>query len=453
MSKYIPFVILSLLFLLIKIPGYGIRISDSNIYFYTAYEILNGNLLYKDVFFTNFPLFPYASSIYFYITGGNLALYTFLPVFEVIFAGFIIYKILLIKKTDLLSSSLTVALYYFSFITLATSDHQTGVFLASIFALLAYLSYVLKKYILTGFLIACCILTKAYFLPILLALGLVIFIKDKKGAALFVSSFLFATIIILSPFILFSGDEIYNNIISYSLTRAEGVSKLGVIKFFAIHDIALTVLLIYSLTRFKKDIFFSTLSFFGILFVLVYKDIYYLYLNFLVPFLCLKLPDFTTYVKHKIKMPAYSVPSVIAFICAINIYTYLAEYQSLQKIENIENIVSFLKEQDNSVIYGVNSISPALAYLADKKLLLGIVDTNENIFIKGFLDGDRLTDEALARNALIVSQGMYYPQHNVNYPLLGRMFNSDKILTRCKQQESYTIKTEGLENRLVIFSC
>ena len=453
MSKYFPLAILSLIYLLIKIPGYGIRISDSNIYFYTAYEIINGNLLYKDIFFTNFPLFAYASSVYFYITGGNLALYTFLPVFEVIAIGFLIYKILLFQKTDLLRSSLAVALYYFSFITLSTSDHQTGVFLASIFALLAYYSYKLKKFILCGFFAACCILTKAYFLPILLALALVIFLKDKKNASFFIGSFLATAFIVLSPFILFSQNEIYSNIISYSLTRSEGVPKIDVIKFFAIHDLVLITLLLYSLARFKKDIFFSALSFFGVLFILAYKDIYYLYLNFLVPFLCLKLPDLITSIKNKFDIPKYSIPSVLVFIFAINIYIYLSGYQSLQKLDNIENIVSFLREQDGSVIYGVNSISPALAYLADKKLLLGIVDTNENIFIKGFLDGEGLTNEAIKKRSLIVSQGMYYPQYNADYPLLGRMFNADEIIKKCEKKASFPIKTEGLENRLVIFYC
>ena len=53
MKRYFPLFIITSIFLLLKLTNLGIRMSDTNIYFYTAYELLQGKILYKDIFFTN----------------------------------------------------------------------------------------------------------------------------------------------------------------------------------------------------------------------------------------------------------------------------------------------------------------------------------------------------------------------------------------------------------------
>lgn len=453
MQKYAPFVILALIFLFLKLPGAGIRISDTNIYFYTAYELLNGRLLYKDIFFTNFPLLPYFSVLYFILTLGNLAAYTFTAVFEVICAGFIIYKILLEKKLNLETASITLSLYFFSFITLTTSDHQTGVFLASVFSLATYYFYTHRKASLMGVFIGLCLMTKAYFFPVFIAFFLALLFEDRKKLSYFLTTFFLTIFLILVSFVATAPNSIYNNIFEYSLTRAQGVPKLGVMQFFAIHDFILILLFFYSILRLRQNIFFGLLSTIGTLFVIFYKDVYYLYLNFIVPFLCLLLPQLISEVTRKFNLSKNTLALAISFVLTVNIVVYLSSYQSLQKIENIDEMVKFLKSQDNEYIYGANDIAPALAYLSKKKLVAGVVDTNENIFLKGYLDGDKLTREAIANDALIVSHGMYYPQYNIDQPLNGKMFKTDLIEKKCKQKATFSERMEGISNKVNIFSC
>src|SRR5690349_18321904 len=91
--KYAPYLILTLPFFLLKITNLGIWLSDTNIYFYTGYQLLQGKSLYKDIFFTNFPLIPYVSALYFVLTRGNLPLFFFTATLEVLVAGFLIYVI------------------------------------------------------------------------------------------------------------------------------------------------------------------------------------------------------------------------------------------------------------------------------------------------------------------------------------------------------------------------
>ena len=453
MKKYLPLILLSAVFFLIKIGGIGIRISDSNIYFYTAYQLLEGQILYKDIFFTNFPLLPYISTIYFLLLGGDLALYTFTPTIEVIVVGSLIYKIILDKKQNIYIAALTTAVYYFSFITLATSDHQTGVFLASIFSVAAYYFYVQKRMILSGILIALCLMTKAYFLPVFLALAVVLLLKERKKSIFFFGAFFITVVLVLLPSLIFSPSEIYNNIIEYSLTRSQGVSKLNILRFFTTHDIILVILFFYSLVRFKKNEALGLINVFGLIFVLLYKDVYYLYLNFVVAYLCLALPDLLEDISKKVQMQKYIIPFLISILLGINTVIYLSSYQSLQKIEGIETITASLKSHQSKYIYGTNDIAPALAYLSGKKLVAGVVDTNENIFLKGFLNGEEMTKEAINQNALIVSHGAYYPYLSIDETVIGSMFDKNQMTKNCLLIGAIPVTTEGMENRITFFEC
>lgn len=297
------------------------------------------------------------------------------------------------------------------------------------------------------------IMTKAYFLPIFLALSVVIFLEDKKRSLLYFVTFALCTFLVLLPFLIFAPNEIYNNIFEYSLTRAQGVSKLAVVQFFAIHDVILLILFFYSIIRIKKDLFFGLLSILGLVFVLLYKDVYYLYLNFIVPFLCLGLPKLSKEIEEKFDLPKSVIPMIVFCVLILNVLIYLSSYQTLQKIENIEEITDALGSLENKYIYGTNDIAPALAYLSNKEMVSGIIDTNENIFMKGFLNGRELTREAVGEGALIVSHGMYYPQYNIDYPILGEMFDPDLITKSCERKISFPVRMEGQENRVVVFSC
>src|SRR3989344_2258851 len=91
-SQFWIFVILGV-FLLVKADPFQIRISDTNIYFLTARQILEGRVLYKDIFFTNFPLFPYMSILYGFLTGWNLTYFFATPLVEIAIITLLIYKI------------------------------------------------------------------------------------------------------------------------------------------------------------------------------------------------------------------------------------------------------------------------------------------------------------------------------------------------------------------------
>lgn len=481
MKKYFPYFILALPFFLLKLTNLGIWLSDTNIYFYTGYKLLQGKILYKDIFFTNFPLFPYISALYFFLTNGNLPLFFFTAVVEVIITGFFIYKIVLDQEKNKIVALLSSAIYLYSFIVLATSDHQSGVFLGGLFAVTSYYFFTKQKLFLSGVFIACALLTKAYFLPIALALFIALFISRTKkvnnvtmkqsnnwiisslpasrqgGQARTVSLFLFgsftAALIILLPSLLLAPHDLFRDVITYSLTRSQGIPKGNIAGFFLTHDTLFVVLLFWNIVMIRKQLFFGLVSILSILFFFLYQDIYYLYLNFCIPFLALSFPTLYKAIQKTFSLQKMILPTIIAVVLLGNLTIYVASYNTLHKIEDIRDITAVIEKQNPHVLYGINSLTPALAFLTKTPLLDDVVDTNENIFRKGFLDKKILTSSAIKSEAILVTSAAIYPGANVNYPLLGGIFDEEAVAKSCKLIGTYFIKPEGIENAINVFSC
>ncbi|HLL60707.1 MAG TPA: glycosyltransferase family 39 protein, partial [Candidatus Nitrosocosmicus sp.] len=269
---HIIFLFLTSLFLIVLKAGHaGIRLSDTNIYFYTSWLILHGKLLYKDIFFTNLPVFPYISALYVFLLG-NLEWYYLTATLEVIIVGLLIYFITKKRFKDKRNVALTCSfLYIFSFITLSTSDHQSGVFLSSILAMASYFFYIEKRYLLLGISLGITLTIKAYLLPIIIAFFLFLAIKESKNMLISLVSFLITIIIVLTPFVILAGPEFKTNILQYSLVRLPGLSKINIILFFIKHDFALFFLIIFNVLNIKRNLLFFLITLFCAVFILLYQ--------------------------------------------------------------------------------------------------------------------------------------------------------------------------------------
>ena len=211
----------------------------------------------------------------------------------------------------------------------------------------------------------------------------------------FFLGFLSTTFIILIPTLILAPKEFIQDVFNYSLSRSQGVEKSRLIWFFVIHDLLLFSLLIWNILQIRKSQFFGILSILGLLFIFLYKDVYYLYLNFLIPFLCLSLPSLLHYLKQKIALQNALASILIVVFILINLFVYLRSYATLQKLDYIEEIVALVKKENPSVIYGTNDVAPALAYLTTTPLLENIIDTNPNIYRKGYLHSTGMNKKAI----------------------------------------------------------
>lgn len=453
MKKNLPIVFLISIFLIFKLGNLGIRLSDSNIYFYTGYKLLQGEVLYRDIFFTNFPFLTYLSAFYYLLTAGNLNLFFLTPAIEVVAVSLLIYAILK-KKNNLFLALISSVIYLFSFIVLSTSDHQTGVFFASFASVLSYYFYLNKKFVVSGICLGLALLTKVYFLPILLALIVVLALdKNRQSAFRFFIGLFVTSFIVFLPTFLFAFPDFVKQVFEYSLTRSQGIGKSGIIWFFITHDFLLFVLLLFSLLNIKKDKFLGLLSLFGIVFLLFYQDVYYLYLNFLIPFLVLSFPEFYKSIQKNFGLQKAVILTILIPLILYSIINYITGFRSLQKLNNFSEIVETIKKENPKALYGVNDITPALSHATEIPLLNGVVDTNANIYRKGILDARKMTGDAIEQKALIVTHGLDYPQQGVTELVTDEIFDAEAVKKSCKLVGSFPVQTEGPQNRLNLMRC
>jgi len=450
----IPLLFSFIFFSIIKLSNLGVRLSDTNVYFYTALQILQGKLLYKDIFFTNLPLFPYISSLYLFLSGKNIYFYYFTSTLEVLATTVCIYLSLKLSSKQLVAMVGSI-LYLFSFIILTTSDHQTGVFLAALFSVVGYYFFQNKKYLFAGIFLGLTLTTKAYFLPIALSyIAYFIFKKNWKGLFNFSKGIVLTVLMCLGPFLIFSQKPFIADTVGYSLHRAAGLSKIEVLVFFLTHDLVLCAILFFNLANVRKNKFFFFVSLFSLLFLVFYQDIYYLYLNFFVPYLLLSLPYIYTYIeKLRFKKVTGAVFIFVLLVSLINFIRYVSGFQNLGRITNIDQLTNSIKQEKPSYLYGVDSLTPALAALTSTPLLDGVIDTNENIFRSGVLDKNKLTDAALNKKTVLVSRGISYPTLGIEDNLAEGIFSKEKIARKCKLIVSQDIHAEGAVNKINLFRC
>jgi hypothetical protein len=454
MKKILPLLFLILLFLIVKVGNNGIRLSDTNIYFNIAYQISQGKILYKDIFFSNFPFFSYVASLFYFLSGKNLELFYFTSNIEVATITFFIYLVTYRKTKNYLVSITSSILYILSFMVLSTSDHQTGVFTASLFAVLSYFFLQERKILLSGILIAISITTKAYFLPIFLAFFTYIFIKKEwKNLLKFAVSSAVTGLIILMPFLIQAPQQLISDILGFSLTRPAGLSKINIAWFFILKDFLLFILLIFNILRIKKNILFGLISAFSIIFFFTYQDIYYLYLNFLTPFLCISYYEFYYFVKNNFNVQKMVIPTVILAFASCNLFLYLSSYRNLGKVQNINRILKTIIAEKPSFLYGANDITPAIIALTHIPALENVNDAHEYFFMKKIYDKTLLTNSAIKNRTIIIAHGADYPEYNVKQDILDNIFVKDSIYKNCKNILSAPVLSEGDTNRVNLFKC
>jgi len=456
MKKILPLLFLIFFFLIIKASSNGIRLSDTNIYFNIAYQISHGKILYKDIFFSNFPFFSYISSLYYFLTAKSIEFFYFTSSIEIAIITFFIYLITYRKTKNFIISITSSILYILSFMVLSTSDHQTGVFTASLFAVLSYFYLQKKKIFISGIFIAIAIFTKAYFLPIFLSFLMYIALKKEwKNLLKFGVSFAVTGLIILLPFLVQAPQQLIADIFGFSLTRPVGLSKINIMWFFITRDFPLFILLLFNIFNIRKNIFFGLVSIFSIIFFVGYQDIYYLYLNFLPPFLCLSFYEIYSFLKSKFNLQKYAIPTILSVFVLLNLLTYTSSYyRDLGKLENFNKIISTIVSEKPKYLYGVNDITPLLIALTNIPALENVNDAHEYFFMRKVYDKKILTDKAVKSKAIIVTHGADYPEYNLKQDIIDNIFVNEAIYKNCKIILSIPVlQAEGSVNRINLFKC
>lgn len=476
-----PFVILAsclFFYLLLQFGQNSVRLSDTNIYAVMASRILDGGVLYRDMFLTNLPLFPYISSIYQLLTGGNLALFYATALFEVVGIALLIF--VTARKTgagDWLSL-LSTGVYLFSVTVLATSNHQTGIFFAVLNLMAAYYCHISGRPILKGIFLGLAFMTKAYTLPIVVSLLLADLtrvpllapwskrsletLRKKLTRELFQTflPFIAICIAVMISTLIYAWEPFITQTFGYSLSRPAGIEKTNILLFMLRYDWLLCLLWIYSIVRLNRYRLMGSMSILFLLFFLSYQDTYLFYLNMILPFLALQVPrvvhDIAQWGSQSKEIKKWSEGGVILLAVAsmvLAIPAYLQNFAQTGILKDTQRLVTVLKNEQPTALYGSADIAPALSYLSGIPLLNGVLDTNSNLYVRGIYSATEMTTQALEEKTLLISQGISLPLYGIEETITSDIFDVEQVKKQCTVIYEHPVQAEGGVNRIYIWRC
>lgn len=208
-----------LLFLLIKSLSVGVHLSDTNVYIAIADAINRGSVLYKDIFFTNAPGYPYMARAYLWLSGGDVERFYAAAVFETALTGLLIFAILSQRKLHPGWCLIGMLTYLSSFIVLATTDHATGIHTAVLFLIAGWYAMERARPLAAGVLFGCAVLTKAYTAPAVGGLLMHALLENKTRGGMSLLACVAASSVLLAPTLISAPQSSFSQTFGYSLSR------------------------------------------------------------------------------------------------------------------------------------------------------------------------------------------------------------------------------------------
>lgn len=450
------------LFVLFKLSNFDFRFGDGNAYVYMAQEILNGKLPYRDFFLADPPVFVFILTIFKFIFGKTLLLFQALPIIAESIIAFLIY--LLLKKLSNPYSFLAPALYLFSFSILATSNFFTGVQFVVLFIVSAILLYEYGKHTASGIFWALACLVKLYAFPAFAGFFAYTFLKEvfSKNTNAGASSpigllrrilnantkkiligFLITIFIVILPFILLSYKNFFDYTFFHHLRRPMGISKLETLSLYASKEWMILILGFIGFFFVKRKAIIVSFAF-SLIFLLVFKDLYYLYLNILLPFLIIsifylieKISDFKN---GKNKLAVLTFFALYLAFSAQSILIYSKEYKNQGRFPNVKEIAEYIKTLPEGMeLYGGHEIAPLIAILSDRKLFGNIIDTNTQVFSAKTISIKDISEKATEKGIYLLAKTQDYPEYEIYDFGFEGFFDKDVFKNYCVEEKSFPV--------------
>jgi hypothetical protein len=426
-------------FILFKLSNLDFRFGDGNAYIYMAYEILGGSIPYKDFFLADPPVFVLILTFFKVFFGNHLLLFQILPIFAESLTALFLY--LLLKKLSNPYAFLAPAFYLFSFSILATSNFFTGVQFVVLFVVSAMLLYEYDKRAASGVFWALACLSKLYAVPAFVGFAAYLIFKKEPVQKMLIG-FFGASFAITIPFIIVSPRNFFDYTFFHHLRRPYGISKLSTLSLYASKEWMILILGFIGFFLAKKKSIAVSFAL-SALFLLAFKDLYYLYLNILLPFLIISV----FYFIEKIGSPANGNKTAfwifIAIYCAFaaqSVLTYQKEYKDQGKFPNTKEITEYIKTLPEGVeLYGGHEIAPVMALMADRKLFENMIDTNTQVFSAKTIDVKKLSERAVEKGIYLIAKTDDYPEYKIYDFGFEGFFDKDVFKNSCSEIKRFPV--------------
>ena len=425
---------------------------DENVYFYMSNAILHGLVPYKDFVFADPPFFIYLLAAFKAMFGSHLILFKTLPILFDSLSAIIIYLIL--RKKNIFAI-LGPVFYLFSFTVLSTSDYVTGAEVMIFFVLSAIYLDQNKKHFWSGVFWALACLCKLYAGPALLGFLLYKLVsKEFLPARNIILGGVLTSMVILLPFSILFPHQVFYDLMVHQLHRPTGINKWNIFGVFLNFEWFLIISGLFGIfiTKNKQWIYpfiFSTLFF------LLYKDLYYLYLHLLLPFIVLLAIETVDFLNKKREELAWIFIVFYVGVAMYSILGYVNIYQPEGIFNQPEAIAEALKTApENFPIYGAQEVAPLVALLSGRKIFDDVIDTNTQNFLTGAENLDQISENAVKSGIYLVARVANYPDQNIHDTGYEGYFEENIFKSSCKLYKSFDRTTpDDPLNQVAIYKC
>ncbi len=449
------------LFLVYKLSFLKFRFSDGNAYFYMAQQILKGDLPYRDFLLADPPLLPYLLAGVKLLIGQNLILFQAFPAILEGITAFLFY--LLLKQKKYPFRIFGPAIYLSSFLILATSDFVTGLHFVNLFVVLA-LIFDQKKPALSGFFWSLASLIKLYVIPGLVGWLVYLLVSSPQKNKLkklkpILLAYISTSILIMLPFFLTSFNQVLNYILIHQFNRPAGLNIGHVFFFFVTKDWLLLGLNFLGLMLGKKwKIILPTV--FWLVFFIVFKDLYYLYLGVLAPWLSWSIFELLKQIQARWQQQnlgqnlAYIILVFIFLNSTLVINNYQQGFRKRSLFTQAEKVAEFVKKQKPDLaLYGKHESTPLVALLAYHKIFDNQIDTNTQLFESKALDKDRISQQAMEQGIYLITQVADIPQNNNIDSGHSKIFSDQIFQKSCQRLKIFKGNQQELVNDIAVYRC
>jgi 4-amino-4-deoxy-L-arabinose transferase-like glycosyltransferase len=453
-KKYkILFLMLIIIFLIIKFQGFYFKFSDENTYFYMAKMILDGFTPYKDFFFASPPLQIYIISFFMLFVGKHFILLKLIPIFVTIISSCFIFGVVK-KKFGEKEGLIASALYLFSFLVLTTTDHSTGIHLSVMFLLGVIYFIYYDKPLMAGIFASFALLTRLYTLFPLAGIGIYLIIFDRKKLLKFIIGCASTTVIVGGLMQLISNGAFLEQIFLFRLKLVDliGISKMKIFSFFITWDWLLVAgSLLFYFTRKKREFSpFLFVSLFLLIFYFVYSDLYYLYLGLIIPLLCILTAHSLMHL-NKRKYFNYIITVLLIFIICFNSFYYIHDHSKAARITFIDEISEFViaNSNENNTLYGSFEITPLIALKTDRRITNNFIDTNPKIFITNLTSAKEMIEKMKEDTKFIFTKVLLFKNEILSID----ESVDQEFLKTCIIVKIYPIELDYSSNAVIVWDC
>ncbi|MDB5194578.1 MAG: hypothetical protein JWN50_592 [Parcubacteria group bacterium] len=441
------------IFLIWKLTSLHFRFGDENVYFYMTHAIQHGLLPYKDFFLADPPFFIFLLTGFKALIGTHYLLFKTLPPLFDAASAVLIYLILIRNSTRF--AWLGPAFYLFSFSVLSTSDYMTGAEVMIFFILLANLLDQHGKSFWSGVSWALACLCKLYAAPALIGFLIYKLLKRERHALRnIILGGILAALIVLLPFFIMAPHQTLYDLILHQFHRPAGINKWNVWQLFLGFEwlLILAACVGAYYTKHRTLVFELALS---AIFLLWYKDLYYLYLHLLMPYLALLAAEFVSSLSVKKSELAWGFIGLYVVILMYPLLTYTSTFAPQGIFENPQEIADALRLAPKSLpAYGAQEVAPLVALMADRPIFENIIDTNTQNFAAGTHNLKNISADIQKSGAYLISRIADYPDQGVTDIGYESYFDPNVFTSSCTKFKAFTRPNPAdLLNDVTIYTC